>query len=406
MKTRKVKYEKNMQLQNKDYRNTIIKPSNQCGNKWIEKKDGYIGKGSFGFTTTACCDNNCNYVAKVTKYNKDERHLFVDEFKNEVLLQKQCSEKGYCPDVYGAWYDNKKISEGESNYGVIIMDKAGFIMTNFLYFSLDPDYIKNLFQYKGEIDNKLTVSQVLGRTINYIVNLNREGIFHNDLHTDNILIEPIKKEKFIRMMYKKMLNDLSYNDIIEYIIDEIKEIIENNYKEEKKEDEDIKDSIKEKVNYNSIVGFLDKYNIKHDKEKIKEISNYEDRLDFVRNIIQNNEIEILSNFIIQHFDEKYDYFLENKISKLFDIKIIDFGRGEKNMERRDKILGGMSSDVGGLIKDIMEITNDPINKAYTKILKNFIEEKGYTNDEMIKEFKYLNYITNYVAEVHFSDWNF
>lgn len=117
---------------------------------WVKKRN--IGKGAFGIVYIACRANNCDYVLKIQKIDKD--------FYNEVNLLKELSEYYFVPTIYDAWTCrgngyivmeklNRKSNLTKAEKHVKIREIIKTLhKNNIVYFDLHPDNV----MYKG---NKL-----------------------------------------------------------------------------------------------------------------------------------------------------------------------------------------------------------------------------------------------------------
>ena len=167
----------------------------------------------------ACFDNDCNYVAKKIRINKDYDEIgcftMADKVRNELVISKLMSDNDIGPKIY-----DMSINETEA---IMIMDKYDGTLDDLLH----------LYQ----MDRSIPIDRILNDLENLIYKMHSLNIVHNDLHLRNVLYT--KKGKIIladfgQSLYTtfdelKELDRLSFEGIKELynIIKKSKEIFNN-----------------------------------------------------------------------------------------------------------------------------------------------------------------------------------
>lgn len=148
----------------------LITSNESCQHKWIPRTE--IGtEGTYGEIWSACCNrnnqNDCNHVLKYMPYNDGIRINTREDIINEINVQNQCSVRNLCPKIRDAW-----LSE---TGGAFVMEL--YTLT-----------VKQLLLTKPDIKDK---QNILANIITLIDKLHRYGIYHGDLHLDNIMVNQL-----------------------------------------------------------------------------------------------------------------------------------------------------------------------------------------------------------------------
>ncbi len=146
--------------------NYIIKSDSSCDTYWRLLEE--IGEeGSHAEIWSVCCNENCNHVLKYMPY---ENNTF-DAILNEMRIQNGCSIIGLCPKIEDAWI----CKDG----GVIVMDLYEMTVKQLLL-EFKTDAVRN---------------KILAHVVSMVDKLHIKGIFHGDLHLDNIMVKSTNKTK-------------------------------------------------------------------------------------------------------------------------------------------------------------------------------------------------------------------
>lgn len=138
----------------------IYHSADKCQQSW--NKTAYISRGYFGNVHQACCNTDCKYIIKEIDL-KNYGENGEDVFENEVKIHYKLSKKGISPKLYDTWID----------------DGVGFIVMDKLNISLDK-YLET---------NKHLSSRKLHELFMVINIMHENGIYHNDLHGGNIMMD-------------------------------------------------------------------------------------------------------------------------------------------------------------------------------------------------------------------------
>ncbi len=159
----------------------IISHEHYCDHQWTLHQE--IGTdGTYGEIWSVCCKDNCNYVMKYMPYNDDIRTNTREDILNEINVQNLCAEAGLCPVIHEAWLCESggafvmKIYRPSADLKSPLGSSNPLVMTVAQLLSKYED--KNLI-----LDNILVL----------IDRLHRYGIYHGDLHLDNIMVKPTKE---------------------------------------------------------------------------------------------------------------------------------------------------------------------------------------------------------------------
>lgn len=210
------KYKNNLELLEKaiaNFKKINIIPLLECYNQKSKNKckidtSQEIGSGAFGIIYNAKLTLNTDFdkdiAVKIQWYNKNDESTKQD-ITNEILitdhlkdLKTKDSSIKYIPEFYGYNWINTK------NYifGLIFMEK--------LSKTLD-DYIIKMIEISNYDAIKLTIEKVL----NIILDLNKNNIFHNDIHFGNFMFNSHNRLKIIDYGLTITLNDIN-KDNMEY----------------------------------------------------------------------------------------------------------------------------------------------------------------------------------------------
>jgi serine/threonine protein kinase len=146
------------------------------------KLDHKIGQGSEGTVYLACCDNYCDYIIKFYDFSNPDQVITPAFFEKEVQDLLLISELNIGPKIYGAG-----IFEYEGNdFGIIVME----------HFEVTLNVYLNQLSSSNITDKK--IYDRLKRDISDIIDiLHKHKICHNDLHTDNIMLNYNKQLRLI-----------------------------------------------------------------------------------------------------------------------------------------------------------------------------------------------------------------
>lgn len=146
--------------------------------------DKIVGKGGYGTVYEACKENeekgdeeeDCNYVAKIIKYQeyqeRDEREN-NKLFEKEVRIQTIAAENGISPKIMKA----RKIG----NQGIIIMEKMSATLQSVLENMKTREDMERIAVEIGDC----------------LMTLHSLGIYHNDAHYKNFMVNNKGKVKII-----------------------------------------------------------------------------------------------------------------------------------------------------------------------------------------------------------------
>lgn len=153
-----------------------------CTHGWRINKDAKVGSGAFGTTYLACCDRDCNYIAKHVILKTDEdiklgiKERVEEKFETEVSLQKLATSNDLAPKVYSHW----SCVHG----GIIIMEPMRMTLNTFF-----------------ENSNGEFVLIMTKKFLEKYTKLKKLGINHGDLHLDNIMLTYIDKSDISSGMF-------------------------------------------------------------------------------------------------------------------------------------------------------------------------------------------------------------
>lgn len=175
-------------------REIIYQSNNYCNHEW--KPVTEIGTdGTYGEIWAACCKDNCNYVMKYMPYDNGARRNKREDIINEIITHNKCSEHGLCPVIYDSWLCDTG--------GVYVMEL--YKMT----------VLQLLLKFKSISDRQ----KVLANIITLTDKLHRYGIYHGDLHLDNIMVvnrtdnsETLNNYEYYFIDFGKGGNFISMND--------------------------------------------------------------------------------------------------------------------------------------------------------------------------------------------------
>ena len=137
-----------------------------CNHQWTN--ENLIGTdGTYGEIWSVCCAHDCNHVLKYMPYNDGNRFNAKEDIINEINTQNKCAAIGLCPVVQDAWLCETG--------GVFVMEL--YKMT-----------AKQLLLLYKDITDK---QKILANIITLLDKLHRHGIYHGDLHLDNIMIKSL-----------------------------------------------------------------------------------------------------------------------------------------------------------------------------------------------------------------------
>ena len=163
----------------------LITTDQSCNHLWTTQE--MIGTdGTYGEIWSVCCvgddDNeigfnktnktnktnkNCSHVMKYMPYDDGIRQNTQNDIINEISLQQACSSVGLCPQIQEAW---------------LCETGGAFVM------SVYKMTTRQLLLQFPDIKDK---QQILANIITLTDKLHRYGIYHGDLHLDNIMVKTI-----------------------------------------------------------------------------------------------------------------------------------------------------------------------------------------------------------------------
>ena len=142
----------------------IYKSGESCNHKWLPRNE--IGTdGTYGEVWSACCESNCNHALKYMPFNDGVRINTREDIINEINVQNACAVYNLCPTIQDAWIS--------PNGGVMVMNL----------------YKMTAKQLLLQFDNILDRIQILANIITLLDKLHRIGVYHGDLHLDNIMVD-------------------------------------------------------------------------------------------------------------------------------------------------------------------------------------------------------------------------
>ena len=192
---------------------TIYKSHDSCDHKWIPQKE--IGtEGTYGEVWSVCCNNDCNHALKYMPYNDGIRMNSTQDIINEIKMQNACADVGLCPYIQDAWLTDKG--------GVVVMDLYKITAKQMLLMH----------------DSIVEKQKILAYIVTLVDKLHRYGIYHGDLHLDNIMVSTDNKYYFIDFGKGGRFTNMNdphikedYIDISAHIQDLIDEYPDNNFTE-------------------------------------------------------------------------------------------------------------------------------------------------------------------------------
>ena len=300
--------------------------SKKCPNGFIIEEDSYGKRSNNGEIYKACCDDDCEYIAKWQSFKQNAL--------NEAEIQNYFAQLGIAPKIIEIWEC--------SNGVIIIMDKLNETVRDIIL-ELSPLQIYNTKKYYTKIFNDKL----------------------NELEKKIKKLEKLKKiENLEDLDDLEDLEDLEIEDLDDYDIKILKDLVKNI----KTYDDMLK--IMKSINILCM-----KYNISHLK-KLKVITeDTREQKDLKIYIIDQivSLIYTIHRHNIVHLDTHSNNFL---VDRNLNVKIIDFG--EFN---RDTDLDYRKFDYERFIRDIntwinqygyknLEYLHNYINDKYNQIIKD------------------------------------
>lgn len=158
-----------------------------------------VGEGISGSVYSTCCDSNskkhcaldskrnCNFVTKVVVFDQDVLEPFGEsEFVNEYNIQRRCGELGLCPEVVASFYT--------ANRGFLISKKAQVTLYD-------------LLKMKEVAQDCELVKDTIKKVYEALRRLHSAKICHNDLHTENVMLD------YKEMGKSKTVSDIKFIDM-------------------------------------------------------------------------------------------------------------------------------------------------------------------------------------------------
>ena len=378
-----------------------------------------IGSGYYG-TTYSCHKNNKKYVVKLQKFNYEygTREIFINSIVSEYnklnkLNQTEC--RFFVPKVYDIIFIFNESSS--SLYSMIIMEFINGIT------------LQKYIDQKGKLS--ITDKNKLDRNLNQ---LHKFGIFHRDLHNENIMV--VKKGKTYNFIFidfgssktKKNLKNNSFkiitnnniinnnykliyisinnfitNKMISLIFSIIKMIDKEIILLEKKTEKEI--DILYKDEYTTFLyNFLEEYYT--NKIFIKNVKSildvYKQKLHLLVLTNETDYIKKLGYNNITKLEERYvfnkEFYICNKNKKKYEIIFKKFNPDNNEFTYNDiylflqksideynnlKKINDIDSNLSVKVYNIYFIINKLTNKLYSVIVMKYI--KGITLDKYINK---------------------
>ena len=145
-------------------RQKIISSNESCSVVW-ELLEPVGEVGNYGEIWSVCCGTDCNHVLKYLPYKENKK----DAILNEINIQNECAFLGLCPKIQDAW----------------LCDKGGAIVMEIYELTVK----QLLLKYKTLIVR----NKILAHILALVDKLHLNGIYHGDLHLDNIMVKSTKK---------------------------------------------------------------------------------------------------------------------------------------------------------------------------------------------------------------------
>ena len=131
------------------------KKDRRCATGW--KLSSEIGRGGYGHVSDVCCEQNCQYVAKIQRLSRVS--------VNEAHYLQKC--RGICPEVVDSWF-----CQTDEIQHVLILPKLKTTLNGAL----------------TNLSNDLQ-RELIHKTIELVQQFHQLGFSHGDLKSDNIMID-------------------------------------------------------------------------------------------------------------------------------------------------------------------------------------------------------------------------
>jgi len=173
----------------------------QCtkdSSSWIYKQR--IGKSSsYGEVWQACCEKDCQYVAKYQKFGVSNQKEFEDYYTNitpediekEVKLQDAIANIGLSVPILDSWLCK--------HGGVMIMRAL-------------KSTVSDLFL---EYHTKTVRAKIVDKILKLIKKLHKNGFYHGDTHFNNVMVD-YDPENYIKSYEKYPNNETKRYDEVKY----------------------------------------------------------------------------------------------------------------------------------------------------------------------------------------------
>ena len=145
-------------------RKKVISTDDSCISEKWELLEKVGEKGTYGDVWSVCCKTDCNHVLKFLAY--DNGNSYEDIIK-EIEIQNKCSHLNLCPKIQDAW----------------LCDQGGAIVMDLYEMTIE----QLLFKYTALEDRIFIIRKVL----ELVEKLHSHGIYHGDLHLNNIMVEKL-----------------------------------------------------------------------------------------------------------------------------------------------------------------------------------------------------------------------
>lgn len=168
----------------------------KCLSPRLKKK---LSGGHFSTTYFACCDDRCDYVAKIIPFREATDKLAsysVNDYHREIFYQQRVSRAGLAPKIVMT-YRTKK-------YAVILMEKInGPLLYDLFDDILKQTYGPNVTESSKLPKDKQKVAHMTARLYSIAMLLNKAmhqlhlmGIVHQDTHAQNVIWDQVNN-KFV-----------------------------------------------------------------------------------------------------------------------------------------------------------------------------------------------------------------
>lgn len=203
--------------------------------KYIKIKSDIIDSGASGVIFKADLIDDIDkreVLVKIFKPTSDKH------YKNEVDCGKVAGENGIGPKIYYSW----ECPSGKNNRGLIAMDIVGTKTLKKLFDEVNDPLFRDITSEKS-IVTTLNIIRAVYLTLRKTLKLNTKyNISHSDLHANNVRVD-FEKHGDYEICSNVWLIDyglsMFHKDLIEKILDKIKETKKDKSKDKKDKTESI-----------------------------------------------------------------------------------------------------------------------------------------------------------------------